>query len=134
MPEQIDILNAASTFSRAVQRTLFEARQKTFGESIVADVYDDILDIFPVVGEIIGEGPRILDAAAKKDDVAIIAHTVDAAIGEIPGIGFIIDLFLPVNTILRYSDYATCAQTNNTEECLFPPGTVERDILNYGRT
>jgi hypothetical protein len=128
LPERLDkyLTNASS----AANRILFEARQKTFGEAFLADGYDDLLSLFPVFGDIIGEGPRLLDATSKSDKLAGTVRAANAAVGAIPVFGFFLDLAFPASGIITYISYDSCkSKGGNNKDCLFPEGTVERDIM-----
>jgi len=125
-----DLLKLGSDASRAADRILFRAHQKTFGEAFLADTYDDVLDFIPIVGDIVGSGPRLLDATASKDELATIVRTANSAVGIIPVFGFFADLLFPASGIITYVDYQNCIKNGSSnEECLFPKETIERDIM-----
>lgn len=130
MATELDVNKFVTDFSRASKRVFFESRQKTFGEAFTADVYDDIVDIFPVLGDLVGTGPRLLDATDKNDKVAGTVRAANAALGAIPGLGVVLDLLFPASGIITYLDYNDCLNSGKTqEECLFPEGSMEKDLM-----
>jgi hypothetical protein len=114
----------------AANRVLFESRQKTFVESIIADLYDDVIGIIPEIGDIIGSGPRIVDALAKQDVEATLVHSTDLIVGIFYPVGYIIDLVVPGNTILKALEYYRCMEKDTQNNCLYPEGSVEKDLMS----
>lgn len=122
----------SSKISKSVERVFLKSRQKTFVESISADVYDDIIGILPVVGDVIENGPRIADAVSSKDTLATIVHGADAVITIVPGIGGVLNLLFPTNTILQIMEYGSCKASGESDiDCLFPDGSIERDLMGF---
>ena len=114
---------------KAANRILFESRQNTCGESILADIYDDIVGIIPEIGNIVGSGPRILDAMSKEDIEATLVHSTDLIAGLFYPVGYFIDLVVPGNTILKSLSYYRCLEKDTKYNCLFPDHTIERSIV-----
>lgn len=131
MAKENGLLKLGSDFSKSVDRILFRARQKTFGEAFIADSYDDVLAIVPVIGDIIGTGPRIIDASGTEDKEAGAVRAANSALGIIPGIGFFLDLAFPASGIITWIDYTKCVGSGkDSNDCLFPKDTIERDLIN----
>jgi hypothetical protein len=126
-----DVADLFPKLGASVERILFKARQKTFGEAVLADIYDNIIGFVPTVGTIIGNGPRVNDAVASKDIVAGTVHTADAALVELPGVGMILDLVIPANTIVKAEEYLQCIQQGKKAfDCAFPKGAFDRDVFD----
>jgi hypothetical protein len=121
-----DIIEFLKESINAGNRVLFQSRQKSIGESIAADVYDDVIGFIPFVGDAISNVPRTAIAGSQADEEAIFLHGIDTIIGSIPVIGDIIDIFLPANTALKLLE---CSRTNNKAECLVPADSFERKTL-----
>lgn len=130
MPDKPDGLALVKKFSESTHRVLFDARQETFAESAAADVYDDIINFFPFAGDVVGNAPRIVDAVAKEDGLAVAVHSADFAIAFVPAIGFVLDWAFPANSLIKGIDYAECVNAGSKDiDCAVPKGTFEREIM-----
>jgi hypothetical protein len=131
MPKKPDdlnlVLDSPSKIAQSLDRITLKARQKTLGEAIIADLYDDLIGIVPIAGDALENGPRIGDAIQTKDNVAAIAHGTDALLTIVPGIGTILN-FIPTNSLLKLMELTEC--NGELSDCLFPEDSIERDIIN----
>ena len=112
------------------ERVFFKSEQKTFGESISADIYDDLIGIIPLLGDIVGSGPRVVDAISDENVLGVAVHGTDLVLGLIPyPFGEILDVLIPANTILKTIRYSECK--DSAFNCLFPEGSIEREVIQY---
>jgi len=116
----------------SANRILFKSRQYTLGESILADIYDDIIGIIPFLGDLISYGNRVQDAIARDDTEAATIQGANFFTGLIPEVGDAIDAFFPANTLLKTHEMFDCAKAGNKPlDCAFPEGSIERNIFSF---
>lgn len=129
-----EIISDVQKFARATNRILFGARQNSLGESIAADIYDEVIGLIPFVGDIAANGSRATLAQANGDHAAAAAHGVDFAIGLVPVIGDIADAFFPANTLLYAREMQKChAGGKPVRQCLYKEDSLESTILSRMR-
>jgi hypothetical protein len=125
-----DSLDTLKKVSTSANRVLFLARQKTFGEAAMADIYDIAVGIVPFIGDYVTTAPRIADAGDKTDLDAGIVHSIDAVIGVVPVVGDLIDGLIPANTILKTQEYFTCVNNGSKAlDCAIPKDTLDREVI-----
>jgi hypothetical protein len=119
-----------SPFLQSPERILFKSEQKTFGEAIAADIYDDLIGLIPLLGDLVGSGPRVVDAISDENILATAVHGVDLGLGLIPyPFGEILDIIVPANTILKAIKYVECLNKDSELNCAYPQGSIERLLI-----
>lgn len=78
-----------------LKRAAVETNHRTLEEAVLAD----IIDVIPVAGDI-SNALRVINAAARGEDRALLLQAGDLVIGAVPIIGTVGDLLTPSNVAI----------------------------------